>query len=128
MRIKGRLGFKKSAAASLTLAMAVMLAGCPAIQNSARDGIATAKGFLDQERVSHPECASGSVSQVCTLIARGVHAKDVTIDALEQYCSGVAFDSGAGTCTPNAPLKDKLNAALRDLDQIISDIKKLPAH
>lgn len=113
----------------ITLCLCLMTVACGPLEQSARNGIATAKGFLDQEKVAHPECAGAtpSVSPVCTLIHKGVAAKDVTIDALEQYCSGPEFDAGTGPCSPNAALSDKLKAALRDLNAIIGDIKKAGA-
>jgi hypothetical protein len=109
------------------LILALLTVACPTstpIEKTARDGIATAKGFLDSEKTQHQECIGGSFP-ACDLINKAVAAKDVTIDALEAYCSGPAFDAGTGPCTPQAALKDKLTGALTNLNQTIADIKNL---
>lgn len=106
------------------LALTVVLVACAPLQDTARNGIASAKGFLDSEKAAHPECAVDSEAQACYLIKRGVAAKDATIDALEAYCGGSAFDAGA-PCTPHSDLTDKLKSALANLNLTISDIKKV---
>ena len=115
----------------LIAVLAVGLTACPPATQSARDAIATAKGFLDAEAKAHPECVNGPVNQVCALVTRGNAAKHVALDALEQYCAGPEFDAYTGPChvpqskTMQQELGNHLKAALRDLDQIVSDIKKV---
>ena len=112
--------------ATLTLC----LTACAPLEMSARDGIATAKGFLDAEAKAHPECNSAPNAPVCTLIIRANAAKHVAIDALEQYCTSPGFDAGTAPCTKpvgqaGTIATSQLKAALANLNTTISDIKKL---
>lgn len=114
----------------LLVALTVGMAGCQPPEMSARDSIATAKGFLDSEAKAHPECNSAPTGQVCVLVNKGNAVKHTAIDALELYCSGPGFESG-GACQPPTDkiakdqAAEKLKAAIRNLDQIVKDIKAI---
>lgn len=111
-------------ALTITLVLCLFTVACAPIEQTARNGIATAKGFLDSEKAAHPECVvNAASSNACYLISKGVAAKDSTIDALEAYCGGPEFDNG-GACTPHADLQPKLKSVLANLNQTIADIKK----
>lgn len=113
----------------LVLLLALGLAGCD-LAKSSRDGIASAKGALDKAKLEY-SCGTPSEGAVCGKIRQAVAVKDVAIDALSIYCSGPSFEAG-GAC--NGPAKgtsaaqqaaDKLNAAMRQLNQIMADLKPL---
>jgi hypothetical protein len=116
-----------------TLCIATLLlvtVACAPLEQSARDGIATAKGFLDAEAKAHPECTQTPSAQACTLITKGNALKHVAIDALEQYCTSPGFDAGTDPCTkPTGQAAtvaaQQLKTALANLSQVISDIKAL---
>lgn len=115
----------------ILLPLLLMTVACQPPQNSARDTIAAAKGYLDSARSHHPECntTSPNGTHACQIIGKGTQAKDVAIDALEIYCSntsttGVNFQDG-GPCVADKAYEPKLKAALASLNQIISDVKGL---
>ena len=107
-----------------------------------------AKGFLDQLKSNHPECAetqSNNVSTLiqaaittsqmdtttrrCHLIVQATAAKDLLIDAGKEYCSGGDFETG-GACNPpnkNDPkgkiLADKLKGSLDFYTAVEKDLK-----
>lgn len=116
---------KRLSIVPLLLGMLILTA-CPPVQETARDGVATAKGYLDSAKAAHPECAAAQVNVgVCTLLSRATGAKDAVIDAVNVYCSSPSYDSTGGVCVPNKSAKPKLDAALRDLNQILTDVKKI---
>ena len=107
----------------------LILAGCTPVERTAYNTIVAAKAFLDQEKLSHPECTTATTT-ICVDLKKAVAAKDLMIDALEVYCAGPTFDTGTGAC--NAPAKGtaaytqavaKLNAAIANYNQTASDLK-----
>lgn len=106
------------------LAATLAMTGCQPIEKTARDSVATAKGYLDSAKQHHPECAAGGHGANCDIIARGVGAKDAVIDAVQIYCASPNYDAGA-PCTPNKDTEPKLKEALKRLDQIMGDVKAL---
>lgn len=115
---------------ALIVVTAFLFAGCTPIERTAYQTVVAAKGFLDKEKMQHPECATGSTSTVCVDISKAVGAKDALIDAITVYCSGPDFNNG-GAC--NAPdlhtaagvsAEAKLRAAISNYNQIASDLKK----
>lgn len=113
------------------LAASLLLSACnTSLQEVARDGIASAYGYTQSVKANHPECATGTQSTTCTILAKTIAAKDSTIDALEVYCTGAAFNAGTGPCVPpSGPALQTataaLNAALGNLNQEIKDIKAI---
>lgn len=113
------------------LVFTLILAGCGPIEGTARDGIAAAKGFLDAQAAQHGECNANPNAQICQLVTKGNNVKHVVIDALEQFCSGPAFEDGSGPCQPPTDktrkdvLESQLKSALNNLKKTISDIKAL---
>lgn len=112
------------------LIAAVFLAGCTPLERTAYQTVVAAKAFLDQEKLAHPECATGSTSVVCADINKAVGAKDALIDAITVYCSGPDFNNG-GAC--NAPdlhsaagvnAEAKLRAAIAMYNQTAADLKQ----
>lgn len=106
---------------------------CPhqPLEQTARDAVATAKGYLESAKANHPECVpqpahpqvAPAASTMCSIINRGIAGKDLVIDALETYCANPDFDSKGGVCTPNKDAEPKLRAALSNLNQILKDVK-----
>lgn len=115
------------------MVLAVTMIACPAsqpLEMSARDGIAAAKGYLDSAKSKHPECVEAGphatpVSAQCTMISKGVAAKDLTIDALDAYCSNDEYQQHGGACAPNKDAKPKLESALSNLDDIMKQVKSI---
>lgn len=112
------------------LAIAVVLSGCTPLERTAYNTVVAAKAFLDKERQQHPECASGSTSNVCVDINRAVGAKDALIDAITVYCSGPEFNNG-GACNPPAKgtpaatqAEAKLQNAITMYNQTAADLKQ----
>lgn len=109
--------------------LAVTLA-CPPqqpLEQTARDGVAAAKGYLDSAKGKHPECVgtSPASSTNCSVINRGVGAKDAVIDALNIYCASADYSNNGGPCVPNKDAQPKLKEALSNLNQTMSDVKKI---
>lgn len=115
--------------------LAVVMCGChkqvttttPAtpqpLEASARDVVATVKGYLDSAKSKHSECPADTQSAQCQLLAKGTAAKDVLIDALKVYCG---FSSPEEvTCNPQSDQASKLAAALSGMNQIMPDIEAL---
>lgn len=128
----------KTALCTLALFGAMMLTAChkqvgttpPAppqpIQATAMDVAATAKGYLDEAKKHHPECAPGvTAPAVCGVLDRGTKAKDLLIDAVNVYCGSAEYDKGDVACTPNASAEDKLSSALTNMNQIMGDVKSV---
>jgi hypothetical protein len=115
----------------LLLTLILLISGCPKVETTARDAIAGAKTTTDTLKTKYG-CVSASVSPTCATIYRVIAAKDVTIDALEVYCGGAAFDAQGGACTPPAKgtpaatqAAQKLQSALSGLQQTLADAKGL---
>jgi hypothetical protein len=116
---------------SLVLVCSLVMAGCQPVEMSARDSIASAKGFIDSVAAAHPECNTVPTGQVCVLVNRGNAVKHTAIDALVLYCAGPAFNDGSGACQPptdkavQQQSAEKLKAAIANLDQIVKDIRSI---
>lgn len=122
------------------VAMAILLAGtlaltaCQPIEMTARDAIVVSGGFLNKAIENHDaECQAffkdsvdlGKSAYVCPAIVKGVAMRNLTIDALNIYCASPEYDAGTGPCVPNRALRPKLEAALRDLESIVAELKAL---
>lgn len=107
--------------------LAVMLAcpGSQSLEKTARDGVASAKGYLDSAKQHHPECATDASSTNCQVIAKGVAAKDAVIDAVNLYCASPSYSDNGGNCVPDKAVEPKLQEALKNLDQIIKDVRAI---
>ena len=116
----------------ITIAFTLILMGCTPLERTAYNTIVAAKAFLDNEKAAHPECATGSVTTVCTDLAKATSAKDLLIDAVEVYCSSPDFDKNGAACSPLAkgtPASQqaiaKLNAAIVSYNQAATDLKEV---
>jgi len=127
-------------AALLAFAL-ITLTGCSSLERTAYNIIVGSKAFTQNISDKHPECGTRDASGhwvpdpnnhagVCVALAKGIAAKDVLIDAAEEYCAGPDFISG-GAC--NAPtsktVKDqlaaKVQAAITGYEQTETDIRAL---
>lgn len=112
------------------LIVAVVLAGCTPLERTAYNTVVAAKAFLDKEKQQHPECATGSTSNVCVDIGKAVGAKDALIDAITVYCSGPDFNSGGACQAPDVHsaagvnAEAKLRAAIAQYNQTAADLKQ----
>lgn len=111
--------------------LCLFLVGCSPLERNAYNAFVAANASIKQLKTSHPECATGTASTTCTLIAKATAVKDSLIDAAEVYCAGPNFDSvtAGGSC--DAPKKGtaayaqaapKLQAALTAWNQIAKDL------
>ena len=97
------------------------LTACQPLENTARDVIAGAQGFIQQAQVNHlAECQANPTKDFpCQTINRAVAAQNLAIDALNVYC-GFGKDTPAHTpCAANKSGAASLNAALDNLNRII---------
>jgi len=110
------------------LPLLLILAGCAPLQDTARDAIAASKGVLESAQLQHRDsCIADPHQKTCVIIHDGVAAENSAIDALELYCSNSgaqSFQTG-GPCIVDKSAAPKLEAALANLNQIISDVKGL---
>ena len=112
------------------LAVLVLLpGGCQPLEKSVRDAIAAEKGFLDKAEQNHlAECQASPTKSLCLAIRKAGEARNVAIDILELYCSGLPRSGGksfaeGGPCAPDKSAEPKLRAALADLQRDIADLK-----
>jgi hypothetical protein len=106
----------------------LILTACPRLEVTARDGIATAKGFIEDQQTQHKaECTAATAKkpQACDLITQAVAAQNLAIDALELYCADPAFVTQHGTCHPTKEYQAKLQLALQNLDHTLASVKAL---
>jgi hypothetical protein len=112
-------------AVAVALCATLAIDGCSQpIEMTARDVIAANHGVLTAAQAQHrAECTANHSLAACQIIAKDISAQNLAIDALEAYCGSVAFNLGNAPCEPHAPLRDKLAAALLDLNQDMNDVK-----
>jgi hypothetical protein len=75
-------------------------------------------------------CQANPSQGECVLINRGVALQRVAATALNDYCSGPPKPGDAeymkgGPCSEQPGMAPRLQAALKDLNSIMADIKKL---
>jgi hypothetical protein len=119
----------RTLAALLVVSVAVTLTGCPKLENTVRDVIAAETGFLDKAIENHRAgCTADPQRPLCVAIVKAGQARNVAIDGLEAYCSGVPkagdppFEQG-GPCAPVASAEGALRSALINLQQTSVDLK-----
>ncbi|HEX3584400.1 MAG TPA: hypothetical protein VH024_00280 [Candidatus Angelobacter sp.] len=124
----------------LSLGAIVLLTGCSSLERQAYNVIVGSKAFTQDISAQHPECGTRDVNGiwvsahnsagVCVALDKGIAAKDLVIDASEEYCAGTDFITG-GAC--NAPtsktVKDqlaaKVQAAITGYEQTETDLRSL---
>ena len=112
----------------LALLLCLTIVGCSPLERNAYNAVVAANASIKQLKTSHPECATGTASATCTLIAKATAAKDSLIDAAEVYCAGPNFNAGGACDAPKkgtdayAQAAPKLQAALTAWNQIAKDL------
>lgn len=113
------------------LASILFLAGCPIDPPKVRDQVALAYGFIGDLQSKHlMECQASPTLQTCVLINKGVAVQRLSASALNDYCSGpprpgeIDYNHG-GPCSVQAGLQPRLESALADLNNVMTDLKKL---
>jgi hypothetical protein len=114
------------------------LTGCSSLEHQAYNVIVASKAFTKSISDKHPECGTrdvngrwvsgGNQAGVCVALSKGIAAKDLLIDAAEEYCAGSDFETG-GAC--NAPtsqtiksqLVSKVKAAISGYEQAEMDLR-----
>src|SRR6266404_6558752 len=114
----------------LTLVLPLLvLAGCGV--STYRDTIATSYGFLAWGQATYKaQCQATPMAQSCALITRGIGLHNAAVDALSAYCNGPAASGNAswtagGPCSPIKSLQGAVEAAIRNLNPVIADVKLL---
>jgi len=107
----------------------LVLMGCGV--STYRDTIATSYGFLAWSQTTYKaQCQATPNAQTCALITRGIGLHNAAVDALSAYCNGPAASGNAswmagGPCSPIKPLQGAVEAAIRNLNPVIADVKLL---
>lgn len=113
---------------TLLVICSVLLMGlkaCPPKHETARDAIAAAKGFIEKAQQNHlAECTAQPEKSLCVAINKAVDAQNLAIDALDAYCAGPFWLQGAA-CDPQALLADRLQQAVRNLNDTVKSLKEL---
>jgi len=114
------------------LAVCLLIYACQPFENSVRDGIGAANGYVNKALQQYPQCAvKGSTGTQCAIIHKGADSINVAVDALELYCASPSFADGTGSCSPPTNKADKnqavnkLRAALTSMNRNIADVKFL---
>lgn len=117
------------------LAVVLLASGCSPLENQARDVAATSQGVIQQAQRTHlAECqANPSKPFPCGTINQAVAAQNALIDAAETYCGWPARPSAAELaaskgkpCARLQSASQTLSAAVRNLNVLVSDLKKVP--
>lgn len=109
----------------------LVMSACAPLENIAVDGIATAKGFIEDQQTQHlAECQAAPTKNVCQVINQSVAAQNLAIDALSIYCADAAFlaDPDHAPCHPVKDAAPKLQLALKNLSATIGNVKALLNH
>ena len=99
--------------------------------SSYRDTIATSYGFIFWAQTTYKaQCQATPNAQTCALITRGIGLHNAAVDALGAYCNGPAASGNAswtagGPCSPIKSLQGAVEAAIRNLNPVIADVKLL---
>jgi hypothetical protein len=108
------------------MCLVLVLAACQPLENTARDVIAGAQGFIEQAQKNHlAECQANPTKDFpCRTINRAVAAQNLAIDSLTVYC-GFSKDTPPNTpCAANKSKAASLKSALETLNRIIADYKE----
>ena len=117
----------------LVLLLCFVLTGCQPFEMTARDAIVTAGAFLRQAQANHlEECLAytkfgvnlGKSDVLCPAITKAVSAHNIAVSALDAYCASPDYENG-GPCVPNKELQPKVEAALRELESVLAELKRL---
>lgn len=115
----------KAAALAGLVACALLLTGCPPIQQIARDSIAGGKGVIEAAQIEYgPQCTANPMLSDCVLINRAIAGQNLAIDALHIYCASDSYENG-GPCTPNKEFEPKLRQALESFERIVAEVRQL---
>jgi hypothetical protein len=137
----GNVGTIQSGVAVLLCVAMIGLTGCSSLERQAYNVIVGSKAFTKSFSDKHPECGTRDANgkwvadpnnhaAVCVAITKGIAAKDLLIDAAEEYCASADFDTG-GACNPptSKTLKDqlaaKVQAAITGYEQAETDLRAL---
>jgi hypothetical protein len=118
--------------AILVCILLLTMTGCSSLEKQSYTVIVGAKAFLDAERNAHPECINSALEPppaLCVELSRATAAKDLLVDATEEYCAGPQFETG-GQCRPPAKgtpaftqAVAKVQAAIANYNQVAADLK-----
>jgi len=124
-----KLRFVLACTFALVLLLLLGLMGCGV--STYRDTIATSYGFIFWAQTTYKaQCQATPNAPTCTLITRGIGLHNVAVDALSAYCNGPAAPGNAswtagGPCSPVKSLQGAVEAAIRNLNPVIADVKLL---
>ena len=116
---------------SIVLVVTLFISGCHPDPAKARDSIAAAFGFIGDLQTKHlASCQADKTQPICVEINKAVAVQRLAAAALNTYCAGPPvpgaqpYTSG-GPCSIQPGLESRLTSALQDLNNIMTDLKKL---
>jgi hypothetical protein len=112
---------------SLIAVLTLASVGCSPLEQQAYKSVVAANAFIKAEKAQHPECATNPSAAICQNFQKATSAKDLLIDAIEQYCSSPDFDAGKPCVKPSGQAgdiaKQQLQSAVANLNQVLTDVK-----
>jgi hypothetical protein len=115
----------------LPLLAVVLLAGCQSFEKSARDAIAGAHGWVQQQQpIRQAECSADPSKAICRAINRVIAGEHTTAGVLNVYCAGAppagqASFADGGPCVPVKSAEAAIQAAIINLQTTVNDAKKV---
>lgn len=122
---------KRMVLAAPLLLLALLAAGCPKFEESARDAIAGAHGWVSDQQPKHQvECTADPAKAICKAINRVIAGEHTTADVLKVYCSGAPAAgekdyADGGRCVPVKSAEAALQATILNLQATVNDAKAI---
>lgn len=122
---------KRSLCTALLGIVLLAMGGCKTDPAKARDAIAAAGGFLTDVQTKHlVACRADPKQPVCVKINQAGAVQRLAATTLNEFCAGPPLAGDAtyatgGPCSEQAGVEPRLEAALRDLNSIMIDVKKI---
>jgi len=104
----------------------LLLSGCGSVEQSARNVIVASSAVLSTAQSEFKAvCTVAPTQTVCVAINKAGAAENLAIDSLEAYCGFTATSDPSTVCVPVASAQAALQAAVANLNQLITDLKPL---
>lgn len=128
---------KNRIAVALLITVALLSTGCPPLEESARDSLWAAKGFLEESARNHPECRPDLPPDDSLIVRYGPREQNAICQSIDvaaavytrtwllrgSYCGFVADSPPETLCQPTEEttqlFKAELKNAIRDLNRAI---------
>jgi len=116
----------KSLLVSLTIVACLVLAGCPKIEQDARDTAAALGGAITAAQAQHQECKTAPTGSACLTINKAVDGQNALVTSIEAYCgwtAGVLPTDPNTKCVPVQSASTGLQTAINNANTFISQLK-----